>query len=293
MDVVSTNASNFTLTTKCVVIDSRDRDMRLFPSVAQYDVSLDEEIQDVTALELIAADVPMVSYTVTPKNNSLVLAAFDAAPTNATVALDVGDYTAATLATELEARLCATVPAVPDAFRVMYRTRLDNFEVRCKRPCVLAFAVESPHKVTYAPRSAARLLGFGAATYASVSAPDPGNPGYPHVITSVFRCDLTTDRYAILNIDPAHVNYGPTNTAIDQSFAIVPRTSCSANLSCDETRKKVFRPPIARFGKLRISFTDADGDPYDFHNRDHRIELRFTMIKQKKYSQHLFAPFES
>lgn len=294
---MSAPSSDFTFTSKTIVVDSRDRDMQLFPDAAKYEISLLEEIQDVTSLELLTCDVPMVTYTVTEFNNALRVS-FPGFPAAVAAALDVGDYSAADLAAEVQAKLCAAALAFSDVtdaslFRVEYVARTDNYVVRCKRPFSLAFD-DAPKRAGYfAPTTCARLLGFGPATYESQGAAAE-DALFTHRVRAPFRRDFTSDRYAILHIEPAYVNYNALNGAIDKSFAIIPRDSTASNLMCDETRRKDFKPPVARFSKVRIAFLDSAGRPYNFHNRDHRLELRFTSIRQKKYTQQtqLLASFE-
>jgi hypothetical protein len=292
----SSSSSNYVITSKTIIIDSKDRDMQLFPDAASYELPLLEEIQDVTTLELLSADVPMASYIVTTHNNQIVVTC-DASPIAYIAYLDVGDYTPMELAQEVQAKLNIAVSSLDlNLFRVTYATRTDNYIVRCKRPFALYF--EDPRKRGYPmPNGAARVLGFGAHTYAShTSIADDAL--YPQCIQAPFRRDFTSDRYAILHIDPAYVNYNPMNNAIDKSFAIIPRDSMSCNITSNETNKKEFKPPVAKFAKVRITFLDTYGEPYDFQNRDHRLELRFSSIRQKKYTQqtgitpYIIAPFE-
>ena len=283
--------------TSTVVIDSRDRDLKLYPDPARYDVTLDEEIQDVTSVELMCAEVPMVSYTVSTRNNLIHVAAFGsstfAAPLVAEV--DVGNYTKEELATAVQAALNAAVSN--EAFVVQYHARLDNYDVYSASSFALSFATStSSATVAYAPRTAARLLGFGPKRYASAAAepPPPGQPAFTNTVRAPHRCDLDTDRYAVLHIEPAYVNYSATNnTVLNRSFAILPKSLSALNLRVDESRIKTFNPPLAKFAKMRVTFYDPQGELYDFQNRDHRLEFRFTVIRQMKYSQQrMFVPFE-
>ena len=50
----------------------------------------------------------------------------------------------------------------------------------------------------------------------------------------------------------------------------------------DITYKKYYNPPIPAMRTLRVSFTDYDGKPYDFQNKDHLIELQFECFKIKE-----------
>jgi hypothetical protein len=41
------------------------------------------------------------------------------------------------------------------------------------------------------------------------------------------------------------------------------------------TPKHVFHPPLNKLAKLKVSFTDLAGKPYDFDGQDHHFELLF------------------
>ncbi len=297
MNLMRPEDNNFTLNTTSVVIDSRDRDLHLYPNPARYDVTLDEEIEDVTSVELMCADVPMVSHTVSTRNNVINIASFDGSSTTASAQIDIGTYTKEELAVAVEQALNSAVGSV--AFAVRYHTRLDNYEVYSDRAFTLSFGTQtSSNVVAYNPRTAARLLGFGPKQYASspllAPPPSPISVTYVNTLRAPHRCDLETDRYAVLHIEPAYVNYSSVNnTVLNKSFAILPRSTNAVNLRVDESRMKTFKPPLAKFSKMRVTFYDPQGELYDFHNRDHRLEFRFTVIRQKKYTQQqIFVPFE-
>lgn len=278
----------FSHVTKTVIVDSRDRDHQLFPNPAKYEITMDEELQDVTTLELVGAELPMISYLVGPKNSAVHFAhgaAAIAAGTVSVAVLRTGDYTPHELATEVQRGLTSALGDV-NAVRVNYLPRLDNYEIRSKQKLALYFADKSkPGR--WAPATAARLLGFGMAAYES--APDAAtDPLFAEAVSSAFRRDFESDRYAILHIDPAYVNYSSTNTAVNKSFAIIPKKSIDMNLCAEQIRTKQFRPPVPKLAKLRITLLDPTGDLYELHNRDHRFELRFTSIRQKKYTQQQF-----
>jgi hypothetical protein len=279
----------FAFNTTAVIIDSRDRDLHLFPNPSRYDVTLDEEIQDVTSVELMCADVPMVSYTVSARNNEITLTS--SSGSTVVVQIDIGTYTKEELASAVQSALNA-VPTLSASFEVVYNARLDNYDLYSDAAFSLTFGAQIGNTVKYNARTSARLLGFGPRQYASVVVSTL--PQFPHVVRAPHRCDLDTDRYAVLHIEPAYVNYSTVNnTVLNKSFAILPRSSHALNLRVDESRMKTFKPPLAKFSKMRVTFYDPQGELYDFQNRDHRLEFRFTVIRQKKYSQQkIYSPFE-
>lgn len=275
--------SNFAYVTKDVVIDSRDRNKSLYPTPQYYELHMDEEIQDVTSLELIGADVPMPEYMVNRRNCNF-LARYSTSSATSTITLSFGDYDAPALAEELQRALAAALSGGdPQAFRVKYNARTDNYEVRAKQAFALTFASDS---------SCARLLGFGKGSQVSSVVDAAGDALFVNVVASSYRRDAIVDRYLVLHIEPAYAKYNPVNMALNKSFAIVPRDSDIMNVQTLHMHRKNFTPPVMKFAKIRVKFLCAEGQPYDFHNQDHRLELRFTSIRQKKYTQELtMAPF--
>ena len=57
--------------TKRVVLDSRDRDVEAFPTPNAYEVRLPDDIQDVSSVRLLAADLPFSRYDVHADNNAV------------------------------------------------------------------------------------------------------------------------------------------------------------------------------------------------------------------------------
>lgn len=285
----------FSFNTTAVVIDSRDRDLHLFPNPSRYDVTLDEEIQDVTSVELMCADVPMVAYTVSARNNEMTVTSSGgpSGSNTAIVHIDIGTYTKEELASAVQSALNAA-PNLSASFEVAYNARLDNYDVYSDAAFSLTFGAHVTNTIKYNARTSARLLGFGPKQYASSVVVSNNNTQFPHVVRAPHRCDLDTDRYVVLHIEPAYVNYSSVNnTVLTKSFAILPRSSHALNLRVDESRMKTFKPPLAKFSKMRVTFYDPQGELYDFQNRDHRLEFRFTVIRQKKYSQQkIYSPFE-
>jgi hypothetical protein len=277
------------------VVDSRDRDVTLFPDPAKYEVNLLEDIHDVTSLELLAADVPMMSYHVTAENRELPFE--DSTRSTGAAMLELGDYASPEdMARQIQDALNALLLQLnsPGAqMRVAYVPRTDNYTFRRSgAPFSLRF-----DKSSQAQSNAARLLGFAPwLSYASTLDVATGD----HVLRAPWRRDVTRDRYAVLHIEPAYVVHNAQTPALDKSFAIVPYDRNTINIYLDGGRRKDFKPPLARFTKVRISFLTRGGKPYDFHGRDHRLELRFTSIRQKKYTQQIYgggqprlvAPFE-
>lgn len=101
--------------------------------------------------------------------------------------------------------------------------------------------------------------------------------------TLPYKVDLRKDEYIIMNLGKSSVNYSE-NTHSNKSFALIKKDDL-ANKFIDANYKKYYNPPVPALSTLDISFTDYDGNLYDFQNQDHLIELEFCCFKnQRKYT---------
>ena len=269
---------SFATKRKRMVIDSRSRDLVAYPSPAKYEVNLYEDLFDVTAVNLIVADVPFAAYLVGANRRSVP---FSFTPEGgnstliATAQLTVGNYDAEDddLADELRR---AMTSAATDAtigsgsrlpapeFSATYSARTDSYSVTGTVPFSLMFA----GRATGTP---AKILGFGLHDYAS--------SGGNNTITAPFRRDFRKDSYVVLKLSPNAEVITSVTQAIDRTFAVVPSNAHGLNVNADEDGfEKRWTPPLSRVGRLMIQFLDADGNPYDFQNQDHRLELMFEIV---------------
>lgn len=95
-------------------------------------------------------------------------------------------------------------------------------------------------------------------------------------IQAPFRKNLRKDRYIVLNVNNAEINYG-VSTVLDRSFCIINSKDCSLNNEYKFDAIKNYEPPLNSLKRLQISFYDYDGNLYDFQNQDHRLELEFSV----------------
>lgn len=247
------------------VIDSRDRDHALFPTPSSYEIALHDDIDDVLSAELLLADVPFTSYLIHANNNAV---AFAYGGANYQALLEIGDYTEGSdVATQLQTALNAAVNA---PFTVTFNTRRSHIIITAPQTFALTLTA-----------SQANLFGFQKAdtTYTATQQPDTS-----YVLTSAYRINLTSHTYLALAIDSMSVNKS-VNKVIDKSFALISKNNLDRSGQRALEAKKHFNPPVAKLSKLRISFYDYDGKPYDFQNQDHRIELLFTSFKHTRRYQ--------
>ena len=269
---------------KRMVIDSRSRDLVAYPTPAKYEVQLDEDLFNVAAVNLIVADVPFPAFLIGPGRRTVPFSFSDGATVVANALLPVGDYASPEdLATELGAAMTAAAAAAAAAsgqllptFAATYVARTDGFSISGTVPFSLLFS----GRATDAP---AAVLGFGSARDYP-SAPDVGAGG-GHAITSPFRRDFRTDRYVVLKLSPNAEVITSVTQALDRTFAVVPRAEDCLNINADaDGFEKRWTPPLSRVGRILVQFTDGDGNPYDFQNQDHRLELVFEIVAQRAFS---------
>jgi hypothetical protein len=228
-----------------VVIDSRDRNSLIFPTPAQYEVMLQDDIDEVTSVELCMAQVPMMAYNVSQYYNTIVI-------TGTQYTIPVGNYDGASLATTLSNLIGLTVT---------YNAIADNLTFTSTNP----FTIGGTGTIN-------KMLGFS-------SGKDYSTSGSTYVITAPYRVNLLDNRYVVLNIEQVTLN-NSINPVLHKSFALLsPKMQ---DLNFIETQCKTIKylnPPIARLHKVRLTFRDYYGNLYDFQNHDHRIELVFESRK--------------
>lgn len=86
--------------TKRIVIDSRDRNIDLFPCTENYQIYLTDEFKDVVSVELVKAMVPNSNYIINKYNNLIYFQEIEGVVLKATI--PTGDYSADDLITAIE-----------------------------------------------------------------------------------------------------------------------------------------------------------------------------------------------
>lgn len=252
-----------------IVIDSKDRDITLFPDPNKYEIRFDDDIDDVVSAQLLSIDIPLSSYMI-----NKFFCEFDVTISGnmSTVVLDEGDYTATSLATMVQSKL----NAISNNFEVTYDEIKDNYIFKSQVPFSISFVNQT--------NSLHQLFGFKKDTYTSTAT---GTVPYTNVVKSLYRRNFKFNNYIIMNIEQFDINKSNSNL-IQKSFAIIIDNYSNVNLGDEPKIIKTFSPPVPRLAKIRISFKDRYGNPYDFQNMDHRLELLFTSYKQKRKYQNIF-----
>ena len=256
------------------IIDSRDRNMNLYPNPSKYSITLDEEITDVISVELLLTDFPFNSYNVTEHNNVLhtSIGDFD---------IPEGEYDAESIASTLD----NTINDLTITYDVIkHKLIFRNDSASTITLCFLnenkkQFSPETKVDV-YKEKSIGKLLGFDIKDYSIMT---------NESLQAPFVLDLNQDNYIIMYMDRAR-NYFSQNTNANQCFAIITKSeSPTLGLNIiDQTTIKYFNPPIPSLKKLSFKFKRYDGNYYDFQNIEHRFVLLFTCYKQTRCYNEIF-----
>lgn len=258
-----------------LIVDSRERNITLFPNPNAYEINILEDLNNVTSMSLLHAEFPFDTYLVNSSNNVLILACNNVIYT---IQIDLGNYTAQELATELTTLLNTTVGST--IFLVEYNARKDNFIFRCEDVFGLVFRGSSVRgtyndsmDTVYPTNSCGRMLGFGISNYASFlnnSLPDKKN-----VINSEFKKNFSVEEYIVVRIDEVELNKSTSNS-LQNSFAVISKNNTTSGDFDNNFVVKYFTPSLKRLHKLKLSFVDFYGNLVDFQNQDHRMEILVT-----------------
>lgn len=240
------------------IICSKDRDKNLYPRPDKYVIDLETEIDEVITGEIILMDIPFTSYLINSNNSKIIL-------NDTPLYIEEGDYDKLGIATALEDCLNTNTESL--TFTVAYISHKDNFRITCITSTDFALKMDN---------YLSKILGFEQdVVYNSTS----------FILNSVYRCNLDVNKYIIMYIDYMTINVSSTNN-MHKSAAVVYKNEMTINTRASTIPiKKWFNPIIPRLQKVRIRMTDLYGNPYDFQNHDHRIDILYESRKRSiKYT---------
>lgn len=271
-----------------VIVDSRDRNIDLFPLPSDYLIELNEELQDITACELVLARIPFMAYIVNEGNNKITVRQ---AGNTYDVIIVPGNYSPEELATCINSALDTVIGTVTGAlWKVDFVPVYDKYNIYSSVPFDVLFSFVSDvvtTKIVYPPKSMGKLIGFDRKTYSSILESASAFPLTPYVVRAPFRRNFDEHNYIVLDIEGFATN-SSVNSVVNKSFGVIPSVSDDINIKGHNYQiRKNFNPPTPRLAKLRIRFKDINGNLYDFQNHDHRLEFVFEGYKQiRKYNSY-------
>jgi hypothetical protein len=233
------------------VISSRDRDIDRYPNPNNYVVDLQTEIDEVVAGEILLLDVPFSSYLINSNNDTIIV-------NDENLKIPHGNYSKDEFAKVLE----NTFNTTSDIYTIQYVKAQDNFEI-----------VSNMSEYTVKATSyLAQIIGFKEnKLYSSTN----------RLLRSEYRCRFDVNKYIILTVDYMTIN-NSIDSNVHKSTAIVYENELQINTKALTIPiKKYFNPIVPRLRHVRIKLTDYYGNPYDFQNHDHRIDI---MYESRKHS---------
>lgn len=284
---------------KTLFVDSRDRS----PAQTQsnYSVTLPKVYENVYAVSLRSAEIPKSWYSFSASSGNTSLSLTINGGSVQTVTIADGNYTSATLATEL-ARVLNALSSGTFTVAVSGTTGLITISHN-SNDFVLKFADQVQQRegcgsVVPIPATSAwwglgYFLGFNKIDYSSSS----------NTLTGAFPVQYDTFNYILMELD--FINKAD-ETAIDDRmsgrvdgvFAKIPLAPASAGSVVYfrewgvPLNRSVLSPPLGQLRKLNIRFRTHDGKLVEFNNADHALTLDFELLENgfDEYSSLEFAP---
>jgi hypothetical protein len=267
------------------VVDSRDRHMGYFKNPNTYDLKISQDIHDVQSIELLSFDIPFTKYLISTTNNTL----FYKLSTNSSIIYEVkipiGDYESGN--SLVSALNIATLNIMHFTFNSLNHkisvNKSDSLDENVSLT-ILVEGIADKTKNNYerpSPVYKSQLLKTLGSKNENILLSDS------IAFELSYRVDFRKDKYIVMSLNPAYVNYSENNNT-HKSFAIIKKNDID-NKSIDTNYKKTFNPPIPSLTTLKISFKDYDGNLYDFQNQDHMIELLICCFKQTRKYNDIFS----
>ena len=243
-----------------LIIDSRVRNVDLYPDPNDYELLLDDDINDVVSAQLIYAQFYMNGYLINSYFNTLHV---EYNGTVYPVELSQGNYNTTELKDEIQSKFDSVLGA--GVLTITYSTKLDKY-VFTKASGEFRF------KFKGRVNNLALLLGFcDKKDYESIDS----------VISAPFRVNFDFNNYLIMDIEQFDL-LKSSDSELNRTFAIISKTMTTMNVADQFNYVKRFTPPIPRLLKLRIRIYDRFGNKYDFQNKDHHFELVIKSFKHKR-----------
>ena len=259
------------------MIDSRNRDLRSFPSPNHYEVILDNEIKDVVTLRLSFVDIPCPGYNVNISNNILPIR-MGSSPSLTFAEVEPGEYdSGADLVVAVETALNI---AAGTQFVVVWDAMKDQIVISSGQTDFALLFSEKPTKTM------ARVLGFEPGVDVT-SVEEVGQGGeLLHTARAPFRVDMWADkRFIVMNMwNPAiELIFAPSPT-VDRAFTVLSIPRCrkdkqqhimltDSEFASGGSGIKKWTPPLSRLRRIGVTFRDEKGILFDFQNQDHRLEF--------------------
>ena len=250
-----------TATTRLLFADSKNRDVKLYPSGNSYVLHLTSPIKDIERVDLVSARVCNSMYNL--NNGSNVLAV-----NSSNVSINPGFYSVYGLAQALTAASTIVLDYLPDEGHFL-------------------FSSSTSFTIYIHSQELATMLGLSRGTLLTSALAGPTDPSYAgkYILRSSTLVDMSLNEYVFLDIDelrtPSHVDTGSlqgntgtvSGSNANRNFAPVIMdvgSACIKNFHENKDyRVSVQYPePIASLQRLTVRWVDKSGNPLDFRGWD-------------------------
>jgi hypothetical protein len=250
------NGVHSTATQRLLFADSKNRDVRLFPSGNNYVLHLTTPIKDIERVDLVSARVPNTMYNCT--NGSNVLAV-----NSSNVSLNPGFYSVYGLAAALTAASTIVLDYLPDEGHFL-------------------FSSAASFTVFIHSQELATMLGLSRGSLLTSALAGPTDPAYAakYIIRSSTLVNMSLNEYVFLDIDelrtPSHVDAGALTVSgtvsgsnANRNFAPVMMdvgSGCIKNFheNKDYSVSVQYPEPIGSLQRLTVRWVDKAGAPVNF-----------------------------
>ncbi len=255
--------------TQYITIDSRDRDMTLYPNPNNYEVELDNPIQHVLSVSLESAEIPASQYNVNVTNN--VLHFQEVAGDVVEAVITPGIYATITeLGTAIETAL-ATASTTGANFTVSSATTTQTVTISSDLGGTASFFnlfFMGTGGCMYRARSIGPVIGF------SQMADLTGFSSY----TGTRRYTLRGEPYVIMKFGDIELLHG-TSRNISTAFAKLNLNAGTDGYKYFTARGdyeivKLYSPARLRMDRVPVQFYTYCQDLYDFNGLEHAFVLK-------------------
>ena len=241
-------------TTRLVYVDSKNRDVTVYPNGNSYTLHLTTPIKNVSKVDLVSARVPNTMYNLTTSSNVLSTG-------TANVSLNQGFYSAYSLATAVTVT-GVTMDYLPNEGHMIFSSTV-----------AFTLTISSPEF--------AKMVGLAVSTpYAASLSLEPSYSG-KYTVRSTTMVDFSLNEYVFLDIDELKTPWNIDAKSIDSAkgtflgtnaqrmFAPIVMdvsSGCIKNFheSKDYSIRATYPEPIGTLQRLTINWYDKDGKPLDF-----------------------------
>lgn len=248
-----------------ISIDSRERDVNMYPEPNKYRYVLLREYHNVISIELITAEIPTTQYNINVNNNNIYFQETDTQD-YLTATIPTGNYTLSQLKSAIE-----TAMNTASVSGAIYSVDITTYALQNKVRLISDLGGSSTlfNLLFNIDNNMGSVLGFSPVLLTN-------NSSY----TSDRVVNLSGEQYVLLKLDNIK-NIQGQNKYIQDGFAKISLNTKETNrfftTNSDYTAIKMFANPVSSLAYLDISFCSYLG-LYDFNGMDHSLTLKITYI---------------